>query len=300
MSAHLTIADSLRAATEMLAGHSDSPRLDAELLLGKVAAKSRAALIVAGDTPLAADLAHRYGELLAARRAGAPIAYLTGTREFWSLDLDVTPDVLVPRPETETLVETVLALTPANRACAILDLGTGSGAIALALASERPMARITATDLSAQALAVAAANERKLGFSRITWRQGSWFAAVSGEQFDLIVSNPPYVAAGDVALESLRAEPRLALTPGDTGYEAFAAIIAGARQHLRSGGWLAFEHGHAQANELATMLADQGFLGIRTVVDTAALPRVTLGRLGTPTTVLTAADFSSPISSTSN
>ncbi len=270
-----TITDTLRAATAALADYSASPRLDAELLLGKVAAKSRAGLIVAGDTPLSADLERRYGELLAARRAGAPIAYLTGTKEFWSLELDVTPAVLVPRPETETLVETALALIPRDRDCAVLDLGTGSGAIALALASERPLAHITATDLSAQALAVAAANERKLGFSRITWRQGTWFEAVSGERFDVIVSNPPYVAAADAALESLQAEPLLALTPGPTGFEAFAAILAGARRHLRSGSWLAFEHGNTQAPQLSTMFAEQGFSAIRTITDAAGRPRVT-------------------------
>jgi len=290
MSAMTTIADTLRAATAALAEHSASPRLDAELLLGKVAAKSRAALIVAGDTHLPADLERRYSELLAARRAGAPIAYLTGTREFWSLELVVTPDVLVPRPETETLVESVLALIPENRDCSVLDLGTGSGAIALALASERPRACITATDLSAQALAVAAANERKLGLggARITWRQGSWFEAVSGECFDLIVSNPPYVAADDAALASLRAEPLLALTPGATGFEAFAAIITDAKEHLRSGGWLAFEHGNTQAAQLTRMFKQQGFSAVRTVTDAAGLPRVTL------------AQFSSSIFSSSN
>jgi release factor glutamine methyltransferase len=288
MSANRKIVDSLRAATQTLTGHSASPRLDAELLLGKVTSKSRAALIVAGDTHLTADLDRDYAELLAARRAGAPIAYLTGTREFWSLTLDVTPDVLVPRPETETLVETVLALIPEDRACAVLDLGTGSGAIALALASERPKARITATDLSAPALSVALANERKLGFSRIAWRQGSWFDAVPGERFDFIVSNPPYVAAGDAALESLKAEPLLALTPGPTGYEAFAAILAGAAHHLRSGAWLAFEHGHTQADELTTLFAQHGFHDIRTVTDAAGVARVTL------------AQFSSPTSSSSN
>jgi release factor glutamine methyltransferase len=288
MSAMTTIADTLRAATAALTDHSASPRLDAELLLGSVAGKSRAALIVAGDVHLSADLERRYTELLAARRGGTPIAYLTGKKEFWSLELDVTPAVLVPRPETESLVETVLALIPENRDCTVLDLGTGSGAIALALASERPRARITATDLSAQALAVAAANERKLGLARITWRQGSWFEAVSGEHFELIVSNPPYVAAGDAALASLRAEPLLALTPGATGFEAFAAIIAGARQHLRSGGWLAFEHGNTQAAQLATMFTQQGFGAIRTITDAAGLARVTL------------AQFSAPISSSSN
>jgi release factor glutamine methyltransferase len=271
-----TVADSLAHAARRLAAASESPRLDAELLLGKVLARSRSGLLVDGERLIGADQASAYAELLAQRVAGVPVAYLVGEREFWSLPLAVTPAVLVPRPETETLVEAVLAVVPAGADWRILDLGTGSGAIALALASERPQARITATDLSADALEVAVGNARRLGLSAIEWRRGAWFDAVPGERFDLIVSNPPYVADDDGALDALRAEPRLALTPGRTGFEAFAIIIEGAAAHLRGSGWLALEHGSGQAGTLAGLLARHRFARVRTQADHAGRPRVTL------------------------
>jgi len=271
-----TVAESLSDAARQLAAASESPRLDAELLLGKVLARSRTGLIVDGDRPVSPEQTNAYTDLLAQRAAGAPLAYLVGEREFWSLPLTVTPAVLVPRPETETLVEAVLAAVPASAECRILDLGTGSGAIALALASERPRAHITATDLSTEALEVAAGNARRLGMSKIEWRQGAWLDAVPGERFDVIVSNPPYVADDDRALHALRAEPRLALTPGRTGLEAFALIIAGAAAHLHGQGLLAFEHGSGQAEALAELLARHDFVDIRALADRSGRPRVTL------------------------
>lgn len=249
----------LRRAAGALDGHSDSPRLDAQLLLAQVLGVGRSALIAGGDRVLDAGELVAFHALIARRRAGEPVAYLTGHREFWSLDLQVTPAVLVPRPETELLVELALARLPADRACSVLDLGTGSGAIALAIARERPLAAVTAVDVSPEALAVAAVNARSLGLQRIEWRQGSWFDAVPGRRFDLIVSNPPYVPAGDPALAALGAEPRLALTPGPSGLEALSAIAAGAGRHLQPGGWLLVEHGSGQAREVAALLTGAGF-----------------------------------------
>ncbi len=279
MSEASSIAELLRSGADTLRTASESPRLDAEILLGKVLGRTRAALIVHGDAQVAPAACGEYRDLLDQRRAGAPVAYLTGTREFWSLPLAVTPQVLVPRPDTETLVEAALELMPRDRACAVVDLGTGSGAIALALARERPLARVVGTDVSQEALEVASRNARALGLTRIEWRLGSWFDAVPDERFDAVLANPPYIAAGDPALAALAAEPRIALTPGPTGLEALARIVAGAARHLRGDGWIALEHGAAQAETVALLLARHAFAGIRTHADRAGLPRVTLGRI---------------------
>jgi release factor glutamine methyltransferase len=192
------------------------------------------------------------------------------------LPLRVSPAVLIPRPETETLLEQALALLPRDEACVVLDLGTGSGAIALGLAHERPRWMITAVDLSPAALDVARHNAKTLQLS-IQWRLGSWFDAVPGERFHLIAANPPYVSATDPALESLSAEPLMALSPGPTGLEALAAIIAQAPEHLHPQGWLALEHGLTQAQDVAQLLMRHGFTSIRTFPDFSGRPRVTLG-----------------------
>ena len=205
------------------------------------------------------------------------MAYLTGRREFWSLPLKVSPAVLVPRPETETLVEQALALLPRDEACAVLDLGTGSGAIALSLAHERPRWAMTAVELSAAALEVARCNAQLLGLPRIQWRLGNWFDAVPGDRFQLIAANPPYISAADPALESLSAEPAMALNAGPTGLEALTAIIARAPQHLYPHGWLVLEHGSTQARAVAQLLEQHGFASIRTFPDFSGRPRVTLG-----------------------
>ena len=272
-----TVAACLQRGTRALASRSESPRLDAELLLCHTLKVSRAALVVRDTAAVNAEDQCRYDDLIAQRAARMPIAYLVGSREFWSLDLHVTPDVLVPRSETELLVELALRHLPKDQPRTVLDLGTGSGAIALAIAGERPLARIIAVDLSARALAIASENAVRLGLSRVEFRAGSWFDAVPGLTVDLIVSNPPYVANNDPALELLTHEPALALTSGPAGLDALHAIVGNAAGHLNSGGWLLLEHGHTQDAEVAALLQRQGFDGIASHVDYSGKPRVTLG-----------------------
>jgi release factor glutamine methyltransferase len=274
-----TVSEVLQRATRTLGPHSESPRLDAEILLGKILARSRSALIAYGAETIADGDLQAYEALVTRRVHGSPVAYLTGTREFWSLPLAVTPDVLVPRPETELLVEIALERLPVADVAAVLDLGTGSGAIALAIASERPLARIIGIDVSGKALGVAVANGASLGLSRIEWRCGSWFDPVPGERFDLIVANPPYVPEDDPALLALAAEPPTALTPGPTGLEALEHIIDRAGRHLRPGGWLILEHGSAQAPAVAQLLARGGFVAIGLRHDYAGKARVTVACL---------------------
>src|ERR1700730_1722189 len=227
-----TVSQLLQRGARSLDMHSDSPRLDAAFLLGKILGMSRPGLIARRDEPVPGERERGYESLIERRRAGTPVAYLTGTREFWSLALRVTPAVLVPRPETELLVELALQCVPehragpsADRACSILDLGTGSGAVALAIASERPRARVTGIDISPSALEVAVQNSRDLGLAHIDWRLGSWFAPVLGERFDVIVANPPYVAAADPALEKLTAQPQIALCGGATVLDSRVAVV---------------------------------------------------------------------------
>ena len=272
-----TIAETLQRAACALHSHSDSPRLDAELLLGKILGLSRPALIARGTDRVATECEQTYASLIDQRRRGAPVAYLTGIREFWSLALRVTPAVLVPRPETELVVELALQRLPPDRPCSVLDLGTGSGAIALAIASERPGARVMGVDISTVALDIAIQNARDLELSRVDWRLGSWFAAVLGERFDMIVANPPYVAAADPALKELTAEPTVALCAGPTGLEALSEIVRDAAAHLHDHGWLILEHGSEQAPDVVRLLGDHGFKCIRSHLDFAGYPRVTLG-----------------------
>ena len=277
-----TISETLKSAAQRLDSHSESPRLDAELLLGKVTGFSRPALIAHGDESISRDAALGFADLVARRLQGTPVAYLTGSSEFWSLPLTVTPAVLVPRPETETLVEQALQLKTPEEPCTVLDLGTGSGAIALSLGAERPHWSITGVDLSPEALTVAAMNSQALGITRIHWRLGNWFDCIMGARFDLIVANPPYIAASDPALEKLAAEPALALIAGPSGLEALSAIIAQAPAHLHAGGWLLLEHGSTQARDVAGLLEQHGFGSIRTVSDFAGRDRSTQGSVQPP------------------
>ncbi|ANX03993.1 peptide chain release factor N(5)-glutamine methyltransferase [Immundisolibacter cernigliae] len=272
-----TVQALLAAARRRCAGNSAAAG-DCALLLALALDVPRAWLLAhAEQRPDDAALG-RFETLLRRRLAGEPMAYLRGRQGFWSLELDVTPDVLVPRPETELLVE--LALACMGECGRLADLGTGSGAIALALASTRPHWQIVATDRSAAALAVADGNAARLGLS-VEFRQGDWFAPLAGERFDIIVSNPPYIAAHDTCLEGdgVRREPRAALVAGDDGLADLAAIIAGSAAHLSPGGWLLLEHGADQGPAVRALLASAGFVALATHADLASRPRVTLGRL---------------------
>jgi release factor glutamine methyltransferase len=252
--------------------------LEAELLLGHALGVGRAWLYAnSGESPGEGHL-ETFCSLVQRRQAGEPIAYLTGTREFWSLPLMVTPDVLIPRPETELLVETALELLPENKKCRVADLGTGSGAVALAIASERPAWDVQATDISPGALEVAKGNAKTLLPDRVTFHLGSWFEPLQGK-FLLVVSNPPYVARSDPHLDSgdCRHEPHTALTAGLDGMAAIKQIVAGAAGYLEQGGWLAFEHGLEQGQASRAKLKELGFDRVETRKDLEGRDRVTLG-----------------------
>jgi release factor glutamine methyltransferase len=269
-----TVRSLVQAGWARLAGSSDSSRLEAEILLAHALHQPRSYLLAHDDEVPDASAIARYLSLLERCAAGEPLAYLTGEREFWSLPLRVNPAVLIPRPETELAVERCLALVDANPAT-IADLGTGSGAIALALATERPQWRILATDSDAAALELAAANAGRLGVDNVRFAHGDWFAPLQGRSFDLIVSNPPYVAASDPALHALRHEPPAALSPGASGLEALRQLVLQAPAHLLAGGWLVLEHGAGQAAAVAGSLVDAGFARVRCHADLAGRDRVT-------------------------
>jgi len=270
----------LRAAP-LAAEAGATPELDAEVLLAHTLGRSRAQLRSHPETVVDASPAVQYHSLIERRAAGEPLAYLTGSREFWSLRFAVSPAVLVPRPETELLVERALALhaSPEGR---LLDLGTGSGAIALALAHERPRWQVVATDISAPALEVARANARNLQLTGIEFRLGSWFAPLADMRFELIVSNPPYVAAQDPVMSggALAREPRIALTPGDDALASLRAIVHGAPQHLAPKGWLLLEHGAAQGAQVRHELVLAGFRYVRSHTDLAGHERMTEAQHG--------------------
>ncbi len=269
----------LAAAADNLGG--DESAREVELLLGHALGRDRAWLYAHADDALDAADGERFHALLTRRAAGEPIAYLTGRREFWSLDLAVTSDVLIPRAETELLVELALQRISQNVKVDIADLGTGSGAIALALAKERPQARVVATDCSTAALAVARGNAGRLHIANVDFAQGDWCAALGTRKFDLIASNPPYIAAADVHLQQgdLRFEPRAALASGADGFEAIRAIVRTAPACLQPGGWLMFEHGHEQAIAVRDLLEKSGFVEVFTERDLEGRERVTGGRV---------------------
>jgi release factor glutamine methyltransferase len=272
------IGAALMGAQARIAAVSDNPRLDAELLLGHVTGLGRAQLFARLDAELSAD-EQRSFEALAARRArGEPVAYLTGSRGFWTFELQVTPAVLVPRPETELLVEWGLECLAGRPAPRVADLGTGSGAIALALASERPDAQVEATDAADAALAVASRNALALGLTRVQFRAGHWCEPLAPEAYDLLVSNPPYIAHDDPHLDALRFEPATALTDGADGLQALREIVAMSPQYLRAGGWLLVEHGHDQGAAVRALFAQAGFADIATRRDYGGHERATGAR----------------------
>jgi release factor glutamine methyltransferase len=258
---------------------ADHPALEAEILLGHVLGRDRAWFYANPEAAVAGAEAARYRALLGRRRDGEPIAYLTGVREFWSMTLRVTPDVLIPRPETELLVEAALAIVPRDARWRLADLGTGSGAVALAIASERPGCEVHATELSAGALAVARANADRLLPGRIHFHQGSWCEPLTG-RFRLIVSNPPYVDPADPHLQQgdCRFEPRAALAPDGAALAAIRAIADQAVERLEPGGWLLFEHGFDQGAACRALLGERGYEEIVTRADLAGHERVTSGR----------------------
>jgi len=265
----------LRAGNDL---PGDSARRDAEILLTHVLGKPRSWLYAWPDAQLTPAQVERYGELLARRRAGEPVAYLTGVREFWSLHLEVTSATLIPRPETETLVDWALAL-PLPADARVLDLGTGSGAIAIALAVERTGWDVTALDAAAPALAVAERNVARLCPGRVQCLQSHWFAAVAGRQYALVVSNPPYVESDSpwLAEGDVRFEPASALVAGEQGLDDLQALCAAAPAHVAPGGWLLLEHGYQQGVAVRELMRASGFVAVETRCDLAGHERVTGG-----------------------
>jgi release factor glutamine methyltransferase len=280
-----TIGAALVEGTQALQSEGEArprelARAEAELLLSHVLGKGRAWLFAHGDAALDPEHGTRYAALIERRARGEPIAYLTGRREFWKLSLAVTPDVLIPRHETELLVEAALARIAPDAKARLVDLGTGSGALALALAHERPHCEVHGCDISAAALEVARINAQALGLERVRWHRGVWWAPLGGMRFALVVSNPPYLASADphFAEGDLRFEPRDALAAGRDGLNAIRAILAGAPAHLDPGGWLLIEHGSEQGDAVRELFRAAGFGSIETLRDLEARQRVTLGR----------------------
>lgn len=274
------VAELLEAATQALTAAGDSARLDSELLLSHVLGVGRATLRAwpercASDAELAL-----FRELLARRKQGEPLAYLTGEREFWSLALQVGPATLIPRPETECLVEQALACIPDAATWRIADLGTGSGAIALAIASERRGCRILATDISEAALAVARNNQQRLALMNVDFLQADWLAGVDGQPFNVILANPPYIDEDDPHLlrNGLPYEPRGALTPGADGLAAIKTIVQQATRCLIEPGWLMLEHGLTQGASVRALFAVNGYEQVNTLCDLECRERITVGR----------------------
>jgi release factor glutamine methyltransferase len=280
------VATEVRALLDEGAAHlrrvaGDDARREAEVLLADALGRSRAWLAAHADEPvLDCEATDRYEAHLVRRAHGEPVAYLLGRQEFWSLPLEVGPSVLVPRPDTERVVERALVHLPPDRDTALLDLATGSGAIALAVASERPRCAVTATDVSADALAVAVANARRLGLVRVEGVAGDWYAPVAGRRYDVITCNPPYIALDDPRVEPgvRQHEPHLALYAGPTGLEALERVIAGAHAHLHPGGWLVVEHGDRQGEPVRALCTAAGLADVATHRDLGRRERCTEGR----------------------
>ena len=253
---------------------------DARVLLCHVVKRDMAYLIAHADVPLGCCDQRAFDALIARRVAGEPVAYITGRREFFGLDFKVSPAVLIPRPETELLVELALERVPREKPCGVLDLGTGSGCLALSIARHRPLARVMATDISSAALALARENARALDVQNVEFAVGDWFSGVDDRSFDLIVSNPPYVAHGDphLAQGDVRFEPHAALVAGADGLDCIRGIVAHGASHLAPGGWLMFEHGHDQAVRCRQLLSGAGFAAVFSRCDLSGIERVSGGR----------------------
>jgi release factor glutamine methyltransferase len=279
VSVPVSIKDAISDTTSRLGDVSESARLDAEMLIARAIDMPRSYLFAHPEDTLDAAALARLESTIERRLAGEPMAYISGSKEFWSLELMVTPATLVPRPETEILVDLALREIPRKADWQVLDLGTGSGAIALAIARDRPLCDITAVDVSPEALAVAEQNARHLSIANVEFLQGSWTDPVQGRRFRIIASNPPYVREGDPYLESLRAEPNDALVPGPNGLEAIEMIARECVTIIDAGGILLMEHGADQRDEVAEILMSYGWESIRCYDDYAGLPRVTSAHL---------------------
>ncbi len=278
-----SLRDLLQGVAGRLEAMSDSPRLDAEVLIGLAIDMPRSYLFSNPEDIPDDGAVERLEKNVARRLAGEPMAYITGCKEFWSLELMVTPATLVPRPETEVLVELALREIPRKGAWSILDLGTGSGAIAVAIASERPLSDIIAIEQSADALRVAEQNVRNLDLANVECLQGDWTNPVRGRVFDLILSNPPYVEAGHLDLERLAQEPQAAIVSGEDGFDAIRVLARDCRDVLKDGGAMMIEHGFDQEVGVATILAAEGWISIECHKDLSGLPRVSIARSGEAT-----------------
>lgn len=279
MTKSLSIKQSLINATQLLEASSPSARIDAESLLCHLLKCNTAHLAAWPEQSLDAKHVQQFNTLLEKRKAGTPVAYLTGNKEFWSLPFNVTPATLIPRPETETLVEFVLNKFSSQKKLSLLDLGTGCGTIAIALANEKPEWVITATDISDEALTIAKKNAKQLNIKNIEFIRSSWFEKLKNKTFDVIVSNPPYIANNDTHLTmgDVRFEPEHALKAGKQGMDSIQAITAEAKNHLCTGGWLVFEHGYNQKESCYTCLQDAGFNNIEQKNDLSGQPRISAG-----------------------
>lgn len=274
----MTYLEWLKVASQRLSG-SESPKRDAEILLGFVTNKSRTFLMAFNETELSADEEEALTSCLGRRQAGEPIAYITGSKEFWSLRFNVSNATLIPRPDTEKLVELALDYLP-KVPCEILDLGTGTGAISIAMATERPDCLFTAVDNSLDALKLAQDNANRIGVNNLYFLQSNWYKAVKNRKFAMIVSNPPYIDPTDVHLASgdVRFEPRSALVADDDGLAEIKIIVPGAIKHLNQYGWLLVEHGWKQGEAVRTIFKQNGFQLVETFTDYSGNDRVTLGR----------------------
>jgi release factor glutamine methyltransferase len=270
----------LADATARLSRSSDSPRLDAEILLCRTIDMPRSYLFAHPEDVLDDMTLERFENVISRRIEGEPMAYITGVKEFWSHELVVSPAALVPRPETELLVDLALRKIPRKAEWDVLDLGTGSGAIAVAIASERPMCRITAVDVSEEALAVARENVRNLSLGNVDLAHGNWTEPVQGLVFNVIVSNPPYVRSDDTALLKLQQEPRSALAAGIDGLDAIRVLAADCGELLADDGVLLIEHGAEQKEDVSALLEKHGWTDICCHNDLAGHPRVTVARQG--------------------
>ena len=265
---------------QQLSLDANDAKFEAQLLLQNALQVNRAWLLAHEQDVLQAVANADFETLLTRRLAGEPVAYILGSREFYGLNLIVTPDTLIPRPDTETLVEAALDKIPTNTSCAILDLGTGTGAIALAIAKHRPLAQVTAVDASPGALRIAEHNAQQLDLTHVRFSLSDWFAAIEGERFNLIVSNPPYIEQDDTHLTQgdLRFEPMTALASGANGLDDIRKIITHSLVHLLPQGWLMLEHGYNQAHLVADLMAENGLVDIATIKDLGGNDRVTIGK----------------------